>query len=364
MHEPMQRYPGVVILHDTEFQHYFLGLTVRQGDKAAYRAEMEYAYGEAGLRAADLVIAGRGEWVRTQYPLVERIIDWSPGVIVHNPFGEREVLMRRPRARVRQINQHFYLPKEVSDGVDVQTLRAGLGLEDRFVLATFGLFLPDKRIDVCLRAFKRFREHRPDAHYMLVGGNSPFYDVPGMIRAHGLEDSVTLTGWLRVPDFVRHMFIPDIAIHLRYPHIGGTPYSPIRLLGLGRPTIVSDIEPMTYFPEGCCVKVAPDQYEEETLAAALTYLADHQDVRHQIGENGRQFIRQNHDVEQIAGQYLAFFEDTASAPKVESMAASTWDNQLVRETAAILAQWGVTEQDDELLRPIAAAIADMSIVSW
>jgi len=375
MHEPMQRYPGVIILHDIEFQHYFLGLTVRRGDEEAYLAEMVYTYGESGRRAAELVIAGRGEQIRAQYPLVERIIDWSLGVIVHNQFGEREVLSRRPRAGVRQINTHFYLPRGTPAEVDVRALKARLGLEDRFVLATYGLFVPDKRIDVCLRAFRRFQEHRPDACYVLVGDHSSFYDVPGMIREYGLEDNVTLTGWMEPAEFVRYMHIADIAIHLRYPHIGGTPYSPIRLLGLGRPTIISDIEPLAYFPEGSCAKIAPDQYEEDILVALLTYLADHEDVRRQMGENGRQFIHQHHDVVNIARQYLAFFEEVASMSKAELVATSVnappriggagggWDDQFVRETAAILAQWGVTEQDDELLQPIAAVIADLSIPS-
>jgi glycosyltransferase involved in cell wall biosynthesis len=362
MHASMQEYPGVIILHDTEFQHYFLGLTARQGDEAAFRAQMERVYGEPGRRAADLVLAGRTEQ-RAFFPLVEPIVDWSRGVIVHNPFGEREVLSRRPQARVRRINSHFYLPRGTREDVNVRELRAGLGLGDQFLLATYGLFIPDKRIDVCLQAFKRFLEHRPDAHYVLVGDHSPYYDVPAMIRDYGLERNVTLTGWMEPARFVEHMCIADIAIHLRYPHIGGTPYSPIRLLGLGRATVVSDIEPLAYFPEGCCVKISPGPYEVDTLLAVLTYLADHKDVRCQLGENGRHFTSEHHDVKQVARQYLAFFDEVISAPSAEPWVADSWDGQLVREMAAILALWGVTEHDDGLLRPIVAAIADLSVLS-
>jgi glycosyltransferase involved in cell wall biosynthesis len=362
MHASMQEYPGVIILHDTEFQHYFLGLTARQGDEAAFRAQMERVYGEPGRRAADLVLAGRTEQ-RAFFPLVEPIVDWSRGVIVHNPFGEREVLSRRPQARVRRINSHFYLPRGTREDVNVRELRAGLGLGDQFLLATYGLFIPDKRIDVCLQAFKRFLEHRPNAHYVLVGDRSPYYDVPAMIRDYGLERNVTLTGWMEPARFVEHMCIADIAIHLRYPHIGGTPYSPIRLLGLGRATVISDIEPLAYFPEGCCVKISPGPHEVDTLLAVLTYLADHKDVRRQLGENGRHFTSEHHDVKQVARQYLAFFDEVISAPSAEPWVADSWDGQLVREMAAILALWGVTEHDDGLLRPIVAAIADLSVLS-
>ena len=57
MHEHVQEYPGVIILHDTEFQHYFLGKTARLGDEAAYRELMARFYGEPGRRAADMVLA-------------------------------------------------------------------------------------------------------------------------------------------------------------------------------------------------------------------------------------------------------------------------------------------------------------------
>jgi glycosyltransferase involved in cell wall biosynthesis len=362
MHRLMQDYPGVIILHDTEFQHYFLGLTARQGDEAAYRTLMERMYGEPGRRAADLMLAGRTRQ-RALFPLVEPIVGWSRGVIVHNSFGEREVLSRCPWARVRQIKSHFHLPRGTREEPDVRALRAGLGVDDQFVLATYGLFIPDKRIDVCLEAFKRFRERRPDAHYVLIGDHSPYYDVPNMIRDSGLEESVMLTGWMEPAQFVEHMHIADIAIHLRYPHIGGTPYSPIRLLGLGRATVVSDIEPLDYFPEGCCVKIRPGPYEVETLLAVLTYLADHDGVRRQMGENGRQFIREHHDVRYIAKQYLDFFREVISAPSRAPSSRDSWDGQLVQETAAILAQWGVTEYDDRLLRPVAAVIADLSVLS-
>ena len=256
----------------------------------------------------------------------------------------------------------FFLPHNFPDHVDAKALRAQLGLDDHFVLATFGFFIPDKRLDVCLRVFSRFLSNHPDAIYLLVGGHSPYYDVPSMIRNLGLEGKVILTGWMDPVSFVKYMFIPDIAIHLRYPHIGGTPYTPIRLLGLGVPTILSDIETLAEIPEGCCAKIAPDAYEEETLLATLEYLAAHEDVRRQMGENGRQFIQENCDCPTIARQYINFFEEilkSSPKPLTQMEESVSWERQLVQELAAILATWGITDADEDLLRPIAAAVASL-----
>jgi len=370
----MRDHPGVVLFHDTDFQHYFVGRTLQHGDVAGYLAEMEYAYGLAGRQAGALALAGDVEKLRGAFPLVERLLDWNRGAIVYNEFALADLQRRRPGASLRQVNYHFYLPAGFPAQVDTAGLRQRWGLEDRFVVGTFGLFIPDKRIEVCLRAFRRFLESRADAHYLLVGNHAPSYDVPGMIRREGLEKRVTLTGWMDALTFTQHLCLPDVAIHLRYPHIGGTLYTPIRLLGLGRPTILSDIEPLAGFPEGCCAKVPPDSYEEETLLAILERLAGDDDLRAQTGQNARQFIDRHHGLECIAQEHMSFFERLASAtadPAPETV-PGFWAGQLVRDTAAILAQWGVgtsagtaglkdaASAEDELLQPIAAAIAELT----
>jgi len=363
MHDFMRDYPGVVVLHDTEFQHYFIQRTWARGDMAAYQAELEWAYGPSLADAVmTIACAGQIDRVRGLCPLVERLVDWSRGVIVYNEYARCELMRRCPGARVRALKYHFYLPEGFPAEVDVDGLRKRWDIEGQFIIGTFGLFIPDKRIDVCLRAFKRFLAVRPDARYMLIGQNSPYYDVPGMIRDYGLGEYVTLTGWMDALEFTQHLFLPDIVIHLRYPHIGGTLYTPLRLLGLGRPTILSDIEVLMDLPEGCCVKIAPDEYEEETLFAMLCYLAEHPDLRQKMGENARRFIQEHHNVARIARQHVEFFEEVvASPPKPFTRPPSQfWDEQLVRESAAILARWGVSDVDDDLLQPIADAIAALS----
>jgi glycosyltransferase involved in cell wall biosynthesis len=363
MHALMHNHPGVVVLHDTQFQHYYIERTLGHGDIRAYQAEMEYAYGEAGRRAAALALAGQIDRIRGIYPLVERIVDRSLGVIVYNDFAYRDLLMRCPQADVQRLNYHFYLPQGFSAELDVQALKKRWGVDGSFLVGTFGLFTsPDRRIDICLQAFKRFLNTRPDARYLLVGTHSPEYDVLDMIQSYELEDSVTLTGWMDALEFAQHLCVPDIAIHLRYPHLGGTLYTPIRLLGLGQPAILSDIEPLAEFPEGCCAKVIPDEYEEDTLLEMLEYLAEHEDLRRQMGENGRQFIHENYNVTQIAQQHLDFFEQVASSPAnpIEEQFAESWTSYLVQESAAILAGWDVNDDEEVLLTPIAEAIASLA----
>jgi glycosyltransferase involved in cell wall biosynthesis len=124
----------------------------------------------------------------------------------------------------------------------------------------------------------------------------------------GLESQVSITGWQPPAEFVRQMFALDIGIHLRHPHIGGTPYTPIRLMGLGITTISSDIEPLQELPQGACIKIPPDDFAEAMLTEILHQLAYNASWDQLIGENGRSYIQQHHQLDDIARQYIEFFQ--------------------------------------------------------
>jgi glycosyltransferase involved in cell wall biosynthesis len=361
VYEMMQHHPGVTILHDTTLHHCMLGLTLGRGNVEQYVEEMTYAYGEAGAHAAYQVVRTMDDAIIQTYPLVERVLDASLGVIVHNEHARREVLKRHPQSRVARIPQHFFLPAGFPAQVDVASLRARWGLEDRFVVGSFGLFAPDKRLDVCLRAFSRLLESRPDATYLLCGQAFPGYDLPMMIQTSGLADKVIFTGWMEPVLFAQHMVLLDLAVQLRYPHIGGTPFTPIRLMGLGVPTIISDTAPVAELPEGACAKLLSDEYEEQTLAALLQYLAGHEQVRRQMGEHGRRTIQALHDPDRVAEQVLAFIEQVVALPPDDSGAVMTTRERdlLLQGVGSTLADWGVRETDDSWLLPIAQAIGDL-----
>lgn len=312
IYDMMGRVPGVTILHDTTLHRFMIGRTLGSGNAQGYLEEMQYAYGAGDLRVAEQILAGYGDMLVIRYPLIERVVDQAQGIIVHNGYARQQVLNRRPGARVISIGQHFFLPPGFPKQIDRAALLAEMGLTDRFIVASFGIFVPDKRLDSCLGAFARFATTHPNATYLFVG-NYMDYDLPARVRELGLEEQVVVTGWLDPIRFTELMFLADIGIHLRYPHIGGTPFSPIRMMGLGIPTIVSDIEPLAEFPEGCCLKVLPDGWEEETLLAYLELLADHTDFRHQIGRNSRRFLEHYHGADTIARQYLAFIEQVVTA---------------------------------------------------
>jgi glycosyltransferase involved in cell wall biosynthesis len=359
IYEMSQHIPGVAILHDSTLHRMLINLALRAADPDIYVREMRYAYGCGDFDTAWRVIAGFGEEQVTRYPLFERLVDRSLGVIVHNEQARRTVLNRCPGAGVRQINQHFFLPPGMPGHADTTELRARLGLDDRFVVGSLGLFVGAKRLDACLRAFARFRECHPQSVYLLVGSHPKGYDLPKLIRDLGLDGHVVLTGWMEPVAFTQHMYLLDVAIHLRYPHIGGTPFTPIRLMGLGIPTLLSDIAPLQGFPEGTCAKIPVGEYEEETIFRVLCYLAEHEPARRQLGRNGARWIAEHHDAARLAAQYLDAIRSFAQRTSMSSPLDSQREHRaryLVRELAAWARCLGRGE-DDAFLTSLAGSLA-------
>ncbi|HBL31843.1 MAG TPA: glycosyl transferase family 1, partial [Acidobacteria bacterium] len=96
---------------------------------------------------------------------------------------------------------------------------------------------------------------------------------------------MTVVGRTELDRFLLHMLAADLTINLRYPSAGETSGTLIRLLGMGKPVIVSHTGAFSEIPDDCCAKIDLDETEEELLAAVLLRLATDEPLRRRMGEN-------------------------------------------------------------------------------
>jgi glycosyltransferase involved in cell wall biosynthesis len=308
----IRTHPGIVILHDLTLHRCILFEADDTGRPERYREELRYAYGTDDLGLAPRVRAGAAGTELLQYPLYERLVDRSLGVVVHNRAALHAVSSRCPEAQVRCIPSPFFLPAGLAtlQGEEFRKReRASLGINDDFVVGSFGILVRDKHVEDCLRAFARLLQKSPRARYLLCGPVLEGCAAPAEIAALGLGTRLVVTGWLPPAAFTTRMLAVDVAVHLRHPHIGGTPFTPIRMMGLGVCTILSDIEPLADIPDDACVKVPADDRQMEVLAERLEFLAAHPLARQAIADRGRRWIGETHGEDDVARRYLEFFRE-------------------------------------------------------
>jgi glycosyltransferase involved in cell wall biosynthesis len=294
--------PGVVVLHDAVLHHYLLG----ELDEAGYLEEFVYNYGvwNRGL-GEDLwrSRAGAGADNRYfQYPMLKGITESARAVIVHNPGAARIVAGHAPKTPVVEI-PHLFEPPEPPSATDVAEFRRRLGFaDDAYVFGVFGYIRETKRLIPILQTFAAIRRENSRIGLLVAGA----FASPELERAAALwlaEPGVARLPFLPARDFWRAAAAVDACINLRFPSAGETSGIGIRLMGIGKPVLLTDSEENARFPEDACIRIPSGLAESDSLRRHMVLLPSIQGFSGEIGRRAADHIRTQHSLEPIARLY-------------------------------------------------------------
>jgi glycosyltransferase involved in cell wall biosynthesis len=299
--------PGVIVLHDAVLHHFLLG----QLGEAAYIEEFVYNYGEWSRGLARDLWRGRaasGSDSRYfEYSMLRRAAERALAVVVHNPAAAEAVRRHAPAARVVEIPHLFPAPAALPTPAEVERYRQRLGVAPAtFVFGVFGYLRESKRLMSVLEAFSAVRRDRPGpegAPALLVAGQfastdlaravEPLLDAPGIVRLPYLEER----------EFWMAASAVDACINLRDPAAGETSGIAIRLMGIGKPVLLTDAPECARFPEDACIRIARGVAERDSLRQHMILLTSISEVARDIGQRGAGHIREHHRVESIGKQF-------------------------------------------------------------
>lgn len=294
--------PGVVVLHDAVLHHFLLG----QLDEAGYIAEFTYNYGEwtRGL-AQDLWRQRASAGADTRYfehPMLRRLIAAARAVIVHNPSAAAAVRRHGAATPVIEI-PHLYAAPELPSVTDTLRWREQHGMPAAaFLFGVFGYLRESKRLFPTLRAFARLREAFPKA-YLLVAGQFVSSDLE-----RALEPMLAAPGVVRLPHLPEHEFwtaasAVDACVNLRFPAAGETSGIAVRLMGLGKPVLLTDSFEISRYPEGTCVRVPAGPSEADALWQHMVLLTSKTEAAREIGRRAAAHVLRHHALDSVAESY-------------------------------------------------------------
>jgi len=297
--------PGLVVLHEPMLHHFMLQMLTAGWTPSDYSRELDYNYGVRRENIEAIVGTDGSELSRFRYPMIQRVVDSSLGIIVHSEFARGEVLKLGPRGPVRKVNMPYAGLRD-DEGPSKEKARRLLDLDsDAFLIGTFGFVTPAKRIESILDALAEFLSEAPDARLAVVGATVPEYPVGELIGSKGLSGVVLMPGYVSSDDLLSYMAACDLAVSLRWPSAGETPASLVQLLGMGCPTVVSDYKAFAEFPDDICMKVDPAREREDLLRHFRRAYSDRAMLAG-LGEQARVYIAENHRVEDTVGEYADF----------------------------------------------------------
>ncbi len=293
--------PGVVVLHDAVLHHFLLG-TLGEG---AYIEEFVYNYGEWNRDLAREFWRGRaGSGADSRYfqfPMLRRAVERARAVVVHNPAAAR-IAREHGAGRVEEI-RHLFAPPRLGSEAQAIRYRQRLGLlPGAFVFGVFGYLRESKRLMAVLEAFTPVQRDLPQAALLVAGefvssdlrrAAGPLLRAPGIYRLPHLPER----------EFWCAAQAVDACISLRYPAAGETSGIAIRLMGIGKPVLVTDGEECRAFPEDVCVRIPPGAEERASLREHMRLLTSVNEVAREIGRRGAAHVRAHHGVNTISERY-------------------------------------------------------------
>ena len=210
---------------------------------------------------------------------------------------------------------------------------------DAVVFGAFGGLTPEKRLPQVLAAFSALRPYAPDARLLLAGAPAAHYDIAAGIAALGLQDRVTVTGYLDTDaELTDHLAAVDVSLNLRWPTARETSGPWLRALAAGRATIVTDLlhvpdlpslDPRTWRLEGGQagrredggrddvrpVCVAVDVLDEaHSLRLAMRRLAADGALRERLGEAALAWWRRHNTPSDMVDDYIRVMAEARRRP--------------------------------------------------
>jgi len=294
--------PGVVTLHDAVLHHFLLG----QLGERAYTDEFVYNYGEWSRGLACDLWRGRaasGADPRYfEYPMLKRAAERALAVVVHNAAAGRAVKRAAPDARVVEIPHLLATPPAIGESQRMR-YRQRLGVDPgAFLFGVFGYLRESKRLFAVLEVFAEVHREVP-ATALLVAGQFVSTDLERAVGPLLAQPGVVRRPYLKESEFWLAASAVDACVNLRSPSAGETSGIAIRMMGLGKPVLLTDGEECAGFPEDACVRVPAGTAERESLRQHMVLLPSMFGVAGAIGQRGAGHAAAYHRVDRIGQQY-------------------------------------------------------------
>lgn len=304
IYEAAIKHPGMVILHDYMLYFLFTGYYQKRNDLYSK------LYSENDLNSFLTVkraVKKNGPDLLNQpeltfsLPLNKELLSSGNKIMVHSEYAREKVLSTGfiTEDKVRKINllAHVDTNDEI---ISKEDLFAKYNIPmDAFVISSLGYIAPTKLNREICEAVKSISGYSTKKLCYVMAGDGEYVDDE-------LEfGKIIKTGYVGEKEFNSFVSHSDLIINLRNPTVGETSGAMIRILQLGKASIVNDIGWFAEIPDDCAVKLGIENIESN-LEKCINELIDDEAGRLAMGENAAAYIKKEFAPEIIVEQIREF----------------------------------------------------------
>jgi glycosyltransferase involved in cell wall biosynthesis len=310
IYEAALAFPGLVILHDSTIFYLVVGY---YQDRSIFWQKIRTLGGENAVRA--LKAQGRRRLPFLQYreahrfPMSRELLESGCVFMVHAENAKQAVLAEAPSLlpeKVVKISHIDYDYVQQSKTQNLDALRDKFSIpKDAIVVASFGYIAPTKQNHLICEAVRQLGVSPKKVAYVMVGeGHYADAYIDG--------STVIKTGFVDLNDFMGLIQLSDIIFNLRYPSMGETSGSLLRILGAGKPCIITNDAWFSEIPSDVVIKVEPNVTVPE-LSSILKSLIDSPETASALGDRARRYVKAEHAVPVVAEQIRLLLENSKKA---------------------------------------------------
>jgi glycosyltransferase involved in cell wall biosynthesis len=314
----LQRYPGIVHIHDMVMHHIAAWLTWMQDDAEAYIALLEKWYGLKGLsHALESLDSGNYLWEAdrvTDFPLYEEYAQYAKTIIVHSGFVLQRVRSALPHIPSFQVPQLYNIAPRAQSSTVLRKICVMGGVD------------PQKHLDWILEALSAIQDAGSLAQPIelnIVGAVDPrcahLEAAAQAITSTNL--SIVFHGRAGEAKFQEVFLQSDLCIALRFPTMGETSAIVMRALQKGIPTIVNSIGWYAELPDHIVKKLPVHNCAQQLRELLEHYIAQPQAFS-DWSSACSQYAKTELSLEEYGENYRSICENPQAAELVSSIQAA------------------------------------------
>lgn len=306
IYEAALKHPGMIILHDFVIYYLFIGYYKQKNE--LYSSVYSKLGHEDFQKIKDAVKQNGIDLLQQKHltsilPMNKEIIESNNKIMVHSKFSYEKLIATGliERKRVAHINHIQLLEDDFQkETIERRALFKKYNIPlDTIIISSFGYIAETKLNKEVCKVVRAINENSDiKVCYVMVGaGEYADAEIDGK--------NAIKTGYTELDEFNSFVQYSDIIVNLRYPSMGETSGSMLRILQLGKCCVTNNGGWFSEIPDTCVCKIDVENVEAE-LKKTLSELITNKKRREIVGINAQEYIQDNYNAHKITQQIWDF----------------------------------------------------------
>jgi colanic acid/amylovoran biosynthesis glycosyltransferase len=183
--------------------------------------------------------------------------------------------------------------------------------KNRIDILTVARLVEKKGVRYGIEAIAKLKSNMPEIQYKIAGDGPLRTELEALIKRLGVSKKVKLLGWICQDELLKLMDKADIliapSVTSRENDQEGIPVVLIEAMAKGIAVLSTYHSGIPEIVIDGVTGLLTRERDSDTLAERLSYLISNPDKRQELGSRGRQFIKENYDINKLNDQLVEVF---------------------------------------------------------